>query len=252
MPIFTAGAIAGQVQAAQAQQQQALFAYQKAIQQAFREVNDALVEPGPDARNCRRSNARSPRCKSTPAPPACATRTAIPATSKCSTPSAACSTSSCNTPRRSRRTVPGDDQSLQGHGRRLGGRGGKSSPIPPEQDEKATPAVFLRRAGGCDGVGLGSGSDRPFASLGQPDSATHRLALTGVKVMSKKSKAVKKARGHEQADRAGTVQAEPGGQARQHGSAGKEALQQATYLKELEKLEGRTSCACRRGWSTRD
>ena len=43
MPIFTAGAIAGQVQAAEAGQQQALFAYQKAIQEAFREVNDALV-----------------------------------------------------------------------------------------------------------------------------------------------------------------------------------------------------------------
>ncbi len=44
MPIFTAGAIAGQVQAAEAQQQQALFAYQRAIQQAFREVNDALID----------------------------------------------------------------------------------------------------------------------------------------------------------------------------------------------------------------
>ena len=44
MPIFTAGAIAGQVQAAEAGQQQALFAYQKAIQQAFREVDDALVD----------------------------------------------------------------------------------------------------------------------------------------------------------------------------------------------------------------
>lgn len=44
LPIFTAGAIAGQVQVAEAQQQQALFAYQKAIQQAFREVNDALVD----------------------------------------------------------------------------------------------------------------------------------------------------------------------------------------------------------------
>jgi multidrug efflux system outer membrane protein len=43
MPIFTAGAIAGQVQAAEATQQQALFGYQKAIQEAFREVNDALV-----------------------------------------------------------------------------------------------------------------------------------------------------------------------------------------------------------------
>jgi multidrug efflux system outer membrane protein len=44
MPIFTAGAIAGQVDAAEAAQQQALFAYQKAIQQGFREVNDALID----------------------------------------------------------------------------------------------------------------------------------------------------------------------------------------------------------------
>ncbi|MQM32392.1 MAG: RND transporter, partial [Candidatus Accumulibacter phosphatis] len=44
MPIFTAGAIAGQVQSAEAVQQQALFAYQRAIQQGFREVNDALVD----------------------------------------------------------------------------------------------------------------------------------------------------------------------------------------------------------------
>jgi multidrug efflux system outer membrane protein len=44
MPIFTAGAIAGQVAAAEAVQQQSLFGYQKAIQQGFREVNDALVD----------------------------------------------------------------------------------------------------------------------------------------------------------------------------------------------------------------
>jgi multidrug efflux system outer membrane protein len=44
MPIFTAGAIAGQVQAAEAGQQQALFGYQKAIQQAFREVDDSLAD----------------------------------------------------------------------------------------------------------------------------------------------------------------------------------------------------------------
>lgn len=44
LPIFTGGALAGQVQVAEAQQQQALFAYQKAIQQAFAEVNDALVD----------------------------------------------------------------------------------------------------------------------------------------------------------------------------------------------------------------
>ena len=44
MPIFTAGAIAGQVQAAEAVQQQALFGYQKAIQEAFREVDDSLID----------------------------------------------------------------------------------------------------------------------------------------------------------------------------------------------------------------
>lgn len=43
VPIFTAGNIGGQVRQAEAQQQQALFAYQKAIQVAFQEVEDALV-----------------------------------------------------------------------------------------------------------------------------------------------------------------------------------------------------------------
>jgi multidrug efflux system outer membrane protein len=43
MPVFTAGGIAGVVQQAEAQQQQALFQYQKAIQNAFRETEDALV-----------------------------------------------------------------------------------------------------------------------------------------------------------------------------------------------------------------
>lgn len=43
-PIFTAGAIAGQVQAAEAQQQQALFFYQKAIQSAFSDVDNALID----------------------------------------------------------------------------------------------------------------------------------------------------------------------------------------------------------------
>ncbi len=44
MPIFTAGLLAGQVEVANAQQQQALFNYQKAVQNAFREVNDALID----------------------------------------------------------------------------------------------------------------------------------------------------------------------------------------------------------------
>jgi len=43
-PIFNAGKIRGQVQAARAQRQQAILTYQKSIQNAFREVDDALVE----------------------------------------------------------------------------------------------------------------------------------------------------------------------------------------------------------------
>ena len=44
VPIFTAGAISGQVQAAEAVQQQALIQYRQVIQQAFREVNNALID----------------------------------------------------------------------------------------------------------------------------------------------------------------------------------------------------------------
>jgi len=44
VPIFTAGAIAGQVKAAEAVQQQLLFRYQQTIQTAFREVDDALID----------------------------------------------------------------------------------------------------------------------------------------------------------------------------------------------------------------
>ncbi|RZI40776.1 efflux transporter outer membrane subunit [Herbaspirillum sp. HC18] len=43
MPIFTAGGISGQVQQAEAQQREALLQYQKAIQVAFQEVSDALI-----------------------------------------------------------------------------------------------------------------------------------------------------------------------------------------------------------------
>ena len=43
MPIFTGGGIAGQVQQAEAFQQQALLTYQKAIQSAFSDVENALV-----------------------------------------------------------------------------------------------------------------------------------------------------------------------------------------------------------------
>lgn len=43
LPIFTAGAIAGQVQSAEARQVQALESYRKSIENAFREVDDALI-----------------------------------------------------------------------------------------------------------------------------------------------------------------------------------------------------------------
>lgn len=43
VPIFTAGAIAGQVKSAEAVQQERLARYQQVIQTAFREVDDALV-----------------------------------------------------------------------------------------------------------------------------------------------------------------------------------------------------------------
>ena len=43
-PIFTAGQISGEVKAANALQQQALFRYQQVIQNAFREVDDALID----------------------------------------------------------------------------------------------------------------------------------------------------------------------------------------------------------------
>jgi multidrug efflux system outer membrane protein len=44
VPIFTAGKIAGDVQAAEAIQRQALAGYRQAIQTAFREVDDSLVD----------------------------------------------------------------------------------------------------------------------------------------------------------------------------------------------------------------
>ena len=43
VPVFTAGGIAGIVKQSEAQQQQALLQYQKSIQTAFQEVEDALV-----------------------------------------------------------------------------------------------------------------------------------------------------------------------------------------------------------------
>ncbi len=44
VPLFTAGAIAGQVKVAESVQKESLFQYQKVIQQAFREVEDGLID----------------------------------------------------------------------------------------------------------------------------------------------------------------------------------------------------------------
>ena len=44
VPVFTGGAIGGQVKSAEAQQRQALLVYQQSIQTAFREVEDALID----------------------------------------------------------------------------------------------------------------------------------------------------------------------------------------------------------------
>ncbi|MEN6319853.1 MAG: efflux transporter outer membrane subunit [Syntrophaceae bacterium] len=44
VPIFTGGAIQGQVKSAEALQQQAILRYQQSIQTAFREVEDALID----------------------------------------------------------------------------------------------------------------------------------------------------------------------------------------------------------------
>ncbi len=46
VPLFTAGRIGGEVKAAEAGQQLAVYSYQQAIQNAFREVEDALVDRG--------------------------------------------------------------------------------------------------------------------------------------------------------------------------------------------------------------
>ena len=43
-PIFTGGALTGQVISAEAVQQQALFLYQQSVQSAFRDVEDALID----------------------------------------------------------------------------------------------------------------------------------------------------------------------------------------------------------------
>jgi multidrug efflux system outer membrane protein len=44
VPLFTAGRIGGEVKAAEASQQQAVYGYQQTIQNAFREVDDALLD----------------------------------------------------------------------------------------------------------------------------------------------------------------------------------------------------------------
>ena len=43
-PIFTGGSISGQVKTAEALQKQALVRYQQSVQNAFRDVEDALID----------------------------------------------------------------------------------------------------------------------------------------------------------------------------------------------------------------
>jgi outer membrane protein, multidrug efflux system len=49
IPLFSAGRIGGQVRAAEALQQQALYGYQQTVQNAFRETEDALLDRGKSA-----------------------------------------------------------------------------------------------------------------------------------------------------------------------------------------------------------
>jgi outer membrane protein, multidrug efflux system len=80
LPIFTAGKIAGSVQEAEAIQQQGIVGYQQAIQNAFREVNDAWpIRPRP-ASNWPPRRIRSMPCASMPALRVSAMTTAIPIT----------------------------------------------------------------------------------------------------------------------------------------------------------------------------
>jgi multidrug efflux system outer membrane protein len=53
VPLFTAGAIAGQVKVAESMQKESLFRYQRVIQQAFREVEDGLIDQAKSREQCR-------------------------------------------------------------------------------------------------------------------------------------------------------------------------------------------------------
>ena len=73
VPLFTAGGIEGTVQQAEAQQQQALLQYQKAIQISFREVEDSLISHQKAREQLSPSRARSMHCAPAGASHGCAT-----------------------------------------------------------------------------------------------------------------------------------------------------------------------------------
>ena len=100
-PIFTGGTLAGQLAVSEAQQKQALYAYQQSIQTAFGEIENSLV----DQAKTRRAGGGAGAAGGSAGPlratsRGCVTRTATPATSKCSTRSGACSRRSSSSSRR--------------------------------------------------------------------------------------------------------------------------------------------------------
>ena len=99
-PIFTAGAISGQVKSAEAFQQQTLLRYQQSIQTAFREVEDALIDQKKSREQLDAQASRSMLYETTRALPGCDLIMAIRATSRCSMQNAASSPPSFYKPRR--------------------------------------------------------------------------------------------------------------------------------------------------------
>ena len=88
LPIFTAGSIGGQVKQAEAQQQQALFQYQKAIQVAFQEVATRSCRYRKRVSNWWCRAIRSMRYAPMRGLPGCVSKGVIRATLKCSMPNA--------------------------------------------------------------------------------------------------------------------------------------------------------------------
>ena len=94
-PIFTFGAIEGQVAGAEAAQREAVANYQRVILNAMRETNDALTGSGRSATRPARRRGASRPCANLRGCPSCAGTTATPTTWKCCTRRTSCSRPSC-------------------------------------------------------------------------------------------------------------------------------------------------------------